>query len=610
VHLQPSSSGKRLLVQSKPVVHQAGPSPATLPLLETHQKHSEAVGRTEDEAPLFTLPASNGALCDVLDDYSQSSTFCQLSDATKQTVSNAFSLLTSLYGEDGIDDSRRLDAFSTWLKGVVSDATLKDISAAESVGDRYAAIFAALAGGDSALASSIALESGNYRLSLLLANSGTLSQSFYEQQLKLWNESGAQPLVVSDLLRIFSLASGSAEVEKTMFNASAATYNIDWRRRFGMYLWSCPHNDSKVSVVVEKYNADVLAKLAPAATSVSGESICVLYQMLNHYISTGTLVSSILAPISHTPFRHDFSSSFHLGATLSAVSGSNLSLQTEGLIVDAIASQLIAEGSWEWAVYVTLCLLDRGNASESTIEARRIRARAIVSRFYNSSSDSSAEDRREFLQSIGVPPAWFFESAAYRAQNNGDLFGLVENLKKVNLKDCLVAVESFLIPHMILEGKDACGKLRTFLQALSSIASEVYRSYWDKPFGIGSIYKFLILAEKVDQLSRKSMEEIAMHSDEIDALLQAATELDSTLTSKSTVQSHLLAKVPHQIVLAPTSIVQAEVIAQLYLLRMQLVAIKNGQPLKVLTTQPSSHSRNALSSGFFAESILRELAST
>jgi len=608
VHLQPSSSGKRVLVQSKPIVHQAGPSPATLPLLETHQKHSKAVCGTADDAPLFTLPSSKVALCDVLDDYTQSSSFCQLSDSTKQTVSNAFSLLTSLYGEGGIDDTRRLEALSTWLKDIVSAATSKDISAAESVGDTYAAIFAALAGGDTALASSIALESGNYRMSLLLANSGTQSQSFYEQQLKLWNESGAQPLVASDLLRIFSLASGSAEVEKTMFNASPATYNIDWRRRFGMYLWSCPRNDAKVSDVVEKYNADVLAKLAPAATSVSGESMCVLYQMLNHYISTDTPLSKILAPISHTPFRHDFSSSFHIGAMLSAVSRTNMSLHTEGLVVDAIASQLIAEGSWEWAVYVTLCLLDRGNASESTMEARRIRAKSIVSRFYNPSSDSSAEDRREFLLSIGVPPAWFFESTAYRAQNNGDLFGLVENLKKVSLKDCLIAVESFLIPHMILEGKEACGKLRAFLEALSSIASEDYRSYWDKPFGCGSIHQFLILTENVDQLSRMPMEEIAMHSDEIDGLLQATTDLESTLTSRTADQSHLLAKIPHQIVLAPTDIVQAEVVAQLYLLRMQLVAIKNGHPLKGLTTQPST--QHALASGFFAESILRELAST
>ena len=285
-----------------------------------------------------------------------------------------------------------------------------------------------------------------------------------------------------------------------------------------------------------------------------------------------------------------------------------MSLHTEGLVVDTIASQLIEEGSWEWAVYVTLCLLDRDNASGSTMEARRIRAKAIVSRFYDPSSDSSAEDRREFLQSIGVPPAWFFESNAHRAQNSGDLFGLVENLKKVSLKDCLSAVESFLIPHMILEGKEACGKLRAFLEALSSIASEDYRGYWDKPFGCGSIYNFLILAEKVEQLSKMSMDEMAMHSDEIDGLLQAATDLEATLTTKSRDQSHLLAKIPHQIVLTPSSIVQAEVIAQLYVLRMQLVAIKNGQPLKGLTSQPST--QHALTSGFFAESILRELAST
>jgi nuclear pore complex protein Nup98-Nup96 len=616
VHLKPSGSGSHCLVQSKPAINNsAETNPATLPLLETHYKHKKAVGGTGDEAPIFTLPVSNKSLCDLLDDYSQSSSLCQLNDSTKQTVTNAFTLLTSLYGDDEIDDKRRLQALTAWLKGVVSDDTMTDISAAESAGKTYAAIFAALAGGDTTLASSIALDTGNYRLSLLLANSGTQSQPFYDQQLKMWNESGAQALVDSDLLRIFSLASGSADVEKKMFNTNATSYNIDWRRRFGMYLWSSPQgNTAKVSDAVEKYNADILAKLAPAAKplhSSAGDSQCVLYQILNHYISNGTPISSILSPISHTPYRHDFSASFHIGATLSALSTTNLSPGEEGLIVDAISSQLIAERSWEWAVYVTLCLLDRENASESMIVARQVRAKAIVSRFYNPSNDSSAKNSREFLQSIGVPSTWFFESAAYRAQNNGHLFEMVENLKMVSLKDCLVGVESFLIPNMILEGKEACGKLKAFLEAMSLMASEEYSSYWNKPFGCGSILKFLVLAEKVDQLSNVSMDEISMHMDEIDGLLQNVTDLESTLTNKANDENihRLAAKVPYEISLAPAGVVQAELVSKVYLLRMQLVAIKNGQPLKGLT--PQSSSQYDMSSGFFvAESILRELAST
>jgi hypothetical protein len=601
------------LVQSKAVVNSAETNPQ--PLLETHYKHKKAVGGTGDEAPIFTLPVSNKALCNLLDDYAQSSSLCQLNDSTKQTVTNAFTLLTSLYGGDEIDDNRRLEALTSWLKAVVSDDTMTDISAAESAGKTHAAIFAALAGGDTALASSIALETGNYRLSLLLANSGTQSQPFYDQQLKMWNESGAQALVDSDLLRIFSLASGSADVEKKMFNTNAASYNIDWRRRFGMYLWSSPQgNTAKVADAVENYNADILAKLAPAAkplhSSAGDSSQCVLYQILNHYISNGTPISSILSPISHTPYRHDFSASFHIGATLSALSTTNLSPGEEGLIVDAISSQLIAEGSWEWAVYVSLCLLDQENASESMIVARQVRAKAIVSRFYNPSNDSSAKNSREFLQSIGVPSAWFFESAAYRAQNSGHLFEMVENLKMVSLKDCLVGVESFLIPNMILEGKEACGKLKAFLEAMSLMASEEYSSYWNKPFGCGSILKFLVLAEKVDQLSKVSIDEISMHMDVIDGLLQNVTDLESTLTNKANDENihRLAAKIPYEISLAPSGIVQAELVAKVYLLRMQLVAIKNGQPLKGLA--PQSSSQYDMSSGFFAESILRELAST
>ena len=603
-----SSSGKQVLIQSKPVLQEAEPSSATLPLLEIHQKHSQSVAGDSNEAPLFILPASKESIGDALDDYSQTSSLCENGEPTKRTVSNAFSLLMSLYGEDGIDNISRLQAVSTWLKGVVSDVTLEDISAAKSAGDTLAAVFAALAGGDTALASTIALESGNHRLSLLLANSGSQSQSFYEQQLKLWNESGAQTFVASDLLRIVSLASGSADVEKTIFNASAISYSIDWKRRFGMYLWSCPRNDYKISDVVEKYNSDVSAEMAPAAKSVSGESICVLYQMLSHFCSASTPLCNILAPICHTPFRHDFSSSFHIGVLLSAACGSNLSIYAEGLVVDALASQLIADGSWDWAVYVTLCLLDSDNPADSMIEARQIRAKSIVSRYYNPSEDSSAEERREFLESLGVPKAWFLESIAYRAQNNGDLFGLVENLKQVSIKDCLVAVESFLIPHMIMEGREARGQLKLFIEeVLSSMSPEEHRGQWEKPFGCACIHAFLVLTENVQKLSKKSTDETAEHTYEINRLLQTAIDLEMKLTTESTSHAKLLAKMPYEIVLAPSGIVQAEVVAQLYLLRMQLEAVKNGNPLKMLAAQPPSQHDNK--SGFFAASILRELAS-
>ena len=97
-------------------------------------------------------------------------------------------------------------ALTSWLKAVVSDNTMS----------YYAEILAALADGVTIdaleAASSIAIENGNYRLSLLLTSLGTQSQHYYAQQLEIWNDSGAQAHIDSDLLRIISLLSRGVDI--------------------------------------------------------------------------------------------------------------------------------------------------------------------------------------------------------------------------------------------------------------------------------------------------------------------------------------------------------------------------------------------------------------
>merc|ERR1719253_1049611 len=213
----------------------------------------------------------------------------------------------------------------------------------------------------------------------MLATTSGEAQPFFETQLKKWEETGAQPFAPAGLLRIFSLASGSIDLERGIYKSKQMPYSIDWRRRFGMYLWSCARSQDQttVSSIVQQYGSDVSAGLAPPATplycdnaSVSSNR-CILYQVLNHYGDTDMPLADILSPSSHTPFQHDFSASFHLCASMTALSISSLTCHQENVIVDTVATQLIGEGFWEWAVYASLCFIGSGTMSESSASSRQ-----------------------------------------------------------------------------------------------------------------------------------------------------------------------------------------------------------------------------------------------
>jgi len=613
IQLKPSSSGDHVLVQSRPDIVPASAensdnikSSTSVPLLKTHQKHSIKAIETEDNAPIFTLPksiasgseSSGQAIFNALEDYSKSSAVCPFNSATQQVVSNSFSLLVSLYSEDKasgtVHESRRLEAVSTWLKGVVSSDTMQAISASQSSADIYGSIFAALSGGDVESASSLALDGGNPRLSLMLYNTGSQAQPFCENQLEMWNESGAQPYTPNGILRIFSIASGSIDIERKMFKSDSVSYNIDWRRRFGMCLWSCPHSQEvTLSSIIKEYGSDVSAGLAPPATplycdksylpysAVKTTNQCVLYQVLNHYADEDTPLTDIVSPTSHSPFRHDFSASFHLGASMTALSSSTLSHHQEDLIVDAVTSQLIGEGLWEWAVYASLCFIGSGTMPESAAFLRRLRAKKIISRFYSPSTDPSAGSRRSFLQNLGIPPQWFVEAHAYRCASEGDALGMVDNLMRFSVADSMAAMEDIIIPSMLLEGKESMKKLWPCLDLLRSKISDDSIDCWNKANGCGVIHKFIQLHAEVEKLSNIPLDQVEMCNVDIDQLLDVATELEAIISkaedSALNKSSLPFTKIPYGFTRTPRNVVIEEVVSMLSFLRMQLLAIMNGQ---------------------------------
>lgn len=588
-----------MLVQSRPAI--AIPS-SSLPLLESHKKHSvKAIGEceNENEVPFYTLPrniSGSNALFHALEDFHRSSSMCLFNTATKKVVSNAFSLLVSLYfggktPDRPLNDACRLEAVSSWLRNFVASDMVHAITVAQSSGDNYGSIFAALSGGDSERASSLALMAGCPRLSLILSNPSVLAQPFCENQLGLWHDTGAQQFTPTGILRIFSLASGRIDIERQMYKTGSVSYDLDWRRRFGIYLWSCSHsqNQSTVSLVVNQYGSDVTDGLAPPAIPLYCDGVsnptkqCILYKVLNHYEDVGVPLADIIDPLSHTPFENDFSASFHLCAAMSALSDSNLTRHQEDLIIDSLSSQLIGDGLWEWAVYVGLCSISSRGMSESSAAARMIRSKNIIKRFYSPSTDPLAESRRSFLQTIGIPPHWLAEAQAYRCASEGDIFGMLENLMRCSATDSMAVLERIIIPHMILEGEKSRTQLWQLLESLRSKITEDSIVDWDKPNGCGVFHQFLDLQVKVGSLSKTQLEPMQVSDVDIEHFLELATNLEAVVSDGSETRvnrtTHPFTKVGYGFRMTPPNIVNAEVGNMLTTLRMQLLAIKSGKPI-------------------------------
>jgi len=599
IHIKKNTQDGSVLKQSKPVLAVTDEKASSRKLdqshalMETHKKHSIIMKETESKIPLFTLPRkcsdSYSSANTMLKEFSDSSTMCLFEPSTQHSVSSTFSLLSTLYGSDEVtneemNESRRVESLSILLKRINSDDTALAVSSAQFSGDIYGSIFAALSGGDNAKASSIALESGNPRLSLMIASSFPQARSYADAQLDCWHQSGAETHVPTGILRIFFLMSGSMSVEDQMFKSNKSSYGINWMRNFGMRLKSRCNMERSISSFVNQYNACISSGLAPSPKPLYVDNVsfnesrdtnnCTMYQVLNHYANHDRDLYEIIAPPGHTIFRHDYSASFHLSSALVSISDATMGFYKDTLVVDSVSSQLVTMGSWEWAVYATLCVIGGQKVSEPFAHARSLQAKNIIMRNFSPSTDPLANQRREFLENMGIPSVWFHEACAYRCANEGDVVGYVDNIKRVSLQDALMTLEAAIIPAMLLESPE---KTLELLDAFNSLITGESQNHWEKPNGCGTIHRFLILCKRVEALSKVALSDISTYRDEIYELNDNASSLADAISNITIPAPCLIMKTDFMLKMSPRDFLFSEAERTLSLLRMKLHALQKNR---------------------------------
>jgi Nuclear protein 96 len=143
----------------------------------------------------------------------------------------------------------------------------------------------------------------------------------------------------------------------------------------------------------------------------------------------------------------DLSSSFHITAILYASKDRwSLSDDTLDTIVEGYVTELIGDGLWHWAVFITLYVFDGVSGADIKIE----RAKNLVLRFY----ESHQSDRRTFLEAqIGIPAVWFDEALCHRAMQQGDLTGVVHHMISFARIEAIRLYDHGLLPEFFFESE-------------------------------------------------------------------------------------------------------------------------------------------------------------
>ena len=579
-------SGGRL-IRRRPTFSEHGAH--AVDLLEKHQAHSQKV-KVVENCPQFSLPpksTGNNDLQSALKSYSGVSDESRVNAGGDASISKqAFSLLKCLLdskediGNDHLmvmgnasgnenSEERLVYAVKRWLVDSCSNEVDSEISTAKARNEKYAALLAAVTGGDIEKACTTAQELGHPQLATILA-SGPDARGDILKEVLAWADSGVSSKIPDELLRIYFLIGGDPKMEEDICRRNYSPF--DWRRQLAMRLtYGSANPMQSLDSIIQEYEGNLSRGVAPypqplyLSNRSKKEIQCVLYRLLRMKKHEREVsLREVIDPSGITSYVHDFSLSFHLAAAISAMGCSSpLTDVEEQSLVDGYVAQLITQGHWDWAVYASLCLFDTSKANYS--EWKRLRAKTLVIQNYWDGLPN-AEGCRQLLEGVGVPSEWFEEALALRCSTNGDFYGYLNHMVQVSPETACATLEHILIPNMLFMNKEKLAEAHRLLEVFSgdksSLASAVFSFF--------QVYQNILLLEGA---SRTEIE-VAMP-----ALFETCEEVEQVFAAyrlgEEKLQGPPLRLVPHT-TSVPMASFLAEALSQISLFKCQLKGLEAG----------------------------------
>ncbi|XP_039107985.1 nuclear pore complex protein Nup98-Nup96 [Hyaena hyaena] len=305
----------------------------------------------------------------------------------------------------------RRRTFSRWLSYTAAPQIEEEVSLTRK--DKpVEAVFSYLTGKRISEACSLAQQSGDHRLALLLSQL-VGSQSIRElltMQLVDWHQLQANSFIQDERLRIFALLAGKPVWQVSEERQINVCSQLDWKRSLAVHLWYLLPPTASISRALSMYEEAFQMReffFIPNAILFLCEFLDI-QPNLKHYD-----LNQLLEPRSVTADPLDYRLSWHLWEVLRALNYTHLSEQCEGVLQASFAGQLESEGLWEWAIFVFLHI-DNSSVRENAV-------RELLTRHCQLLETPVSWAKETFLtQKLCVPAEWINEAKAVRAHMESD----------------------------------------------------------------------------------------------------------------------------------------------------------------------------------------------
>uniref|UniRef100_A0A8C0DZU9 Nuclear pore complex protein Nup98-Nup96 n=1 Tax=Balaenoptera musculus TaxID=9771 RepID=A0A8C0DZU9_BALMU len=328
----------------------------------------------------------------------------------------------------------RRRAFSRWLSHTAAPQIEEEVSLTRK-DNPVEAVFSYLTGKRISEACSLAQQSGDHRLALLLSQL-VGSQSVRElltMQLVDWHQLQADCFIQEERLRIFALLAGKPVWQLSEQKQINVCSQLDWKRSLAVHLWYLLPPTASISKALSMYeeafqNTSEGDRYAccplPSYLEDSGfvveeeqdsqrplQDVC--FHLLKLYSDRHYDLNQLLEPRSVTADPLDYRLSWHLWEVLRALNYTHLSEQCEGVLQASYAGQLESEGLWEWAIFVLLHI-DNSSMREKAV-------RELLTRHCQLLETPESWAKEIFLtEKLCVPAEWIHEAKAVRAHMESD----------------------------------------------------------------------------------------------------------------------------------------------------------------------------------------------
>jgi len=335
-------------------------------------------------------------------------------------------------------EAARKKRFTKWLEDAVTHEMERDLEQHAAESNLAATVFTYLTGHRIKEACNAAIESRDHRLSTLLPQVITGSETFrnyIKAQLRLWKDYQYEGMISKDYRKVYELMSGNVGLTQGMNGAIGdsdrvlISEGLDWKRTLGLYIWYHSSPDSPLEEGLNKYleattHRELALRVAeptpwylgPHAVSTRRD---MLFRIIKMYAQHSTDIYTALEPLGITRDPLDYRMTWCLSVMLSKAL--NVSTGFDN-VTTSFASQLEAMGLWQWAIYVQLYLENQNS--------RQIAIKNVLGRHID--LDTTKEEEIFLRETLRIPLSWVEEAKALRAAHIGDLRAQVDALIKAD----------------------------------------------------------------------------------------------------------------------------------------------------------------------------------